>query len=734
MLHFIRPEWLLSLPLVPFLLAYLWRVQRSASVWNNYIASHLSRLLVSPATATRKKSLVWLASMLLISILALSGPAITKEATPVFAANQGRVIVLDMSNSLFADDLTPNRLAQEKFRATDLIKAFTQGDTALVAYAGDAFTISPLTSDKQTLLNLLPTLTPEIMPVQGSNIASGIALAQQLLKQAGYQDGDIIVFSDGINREQYEQAQRVLSGSHNRLAVMAIGTEAGAAIRFPDGQLQKDNQGAVIIAKTDMGLLAKLAAANDGLFVPMSVNGADVQQVIDWSKVTHNAKLTDIQGEQWQDLGPYIALLLLLPVLLTFRHGILANAVFACLLLTSSVIAPKAQASSWDDLWHTQDQQAQASYAKGQYQQAADTFTDAKWRGAALYQAKEYEQALAEFSKDNSANGLYNQGHALMQLEQYEAAKERYQQAIQLAPDFTEAKQNLALAEKLLHQQQQQEQEQQQQQDSQSGESGQDQQQNNQGEDSQQNQESSSAEQSNEPSGQPNSGSNSDSNQASKQSSSQSEANQEASSEREQPTPADDTATPAHQDADKSQSQGGNDAQSDEKSEQASASNLNEPKPDESNSSEPKQDESTPDESKPNDSDEQQHEPSNQAPMLADPNDSQAKSPTNGDTSYGKETEATHDKSQPSSADELAAGNSQAAQSAANEAAGNTEGATAGMPSATTDPQRPPLPAEMQRMLNAVSDNPQILLRNKMQLEYQKRQMQGNTNKEAQQW
>ena len=89
---------------------------------------------------------------------------------------------MDMSYSMYATDIAPNRLTQARFKALDLLQLFKEGETGLIAYAGDAFTVSPLTTDVTTLENLIPSLSPEIMPSKGSNVLAGIDQAVSLLK------------------------------------------------------------------------------------------------------------------------------------------------------------------------------------------------------------------------------------------------------------------------------------------------------------------------------------------------------------------------------------------------------------------------------------------------------------------------------------------------------------------------------------------------------------------------
>lgn len=460
-MHFIRPEWFFALIPLAILLWLLNKHHGVRSSWDQYIAPHLATVLLSNTPQRKNHSLLYLTLTWFIAVIALSGPALHKTALPVYESTQGRVIAMDMSLSMYANDLTPNRLAQSKYRAKDLVDGIKEGETGLIAYAGDAFTISPLTQDKATLLNLLPTLTPDIMPVKGSNVVAALKHAKTLLSQSGHLDGDIVLFTDGIIPSQLSEAKAVLKDSPYRLAILAFGSEQGAPIQLPNGQLLRDNQQQVVIAKTDFNLLQSLADSAHGTLIATRTDGQDIQHLIKWLTPSTATKESDLHGETWQDLGGYIALLLLIPALFSFRHGVIGALALVLVFQPSQPV----YANTWDDLWQTQNQQAAADYQAQHYEAAADKFEQTQWQASARYKAGQYDQALTGFELDNSANGFYNQGNALMQLGQYAEAEARYQQALEIMPDLKPAQDNLALAQQLQQQQDSQDSNEQQDQD-----------------------------------------------------------------------------------------------------------------------------------------------------------------------------------------------------------------------------------------------------------------------------
>ncbi|MDR9768069.1 VWA domain-containing protein [Shewanella baltica] len=686
-LHFIRPEWLLALVPLALVLLSLWRQHENHSAWNRYIAPHLAKILVTQGSKKSRRPLHLLAFTWLIATFALAGPAVNKQSLPVFAAEQGRVLVMDMSVSMFATDLAPNRLTQAKFRATDLLRNLKEGETGLVAFAGDAFTISPLTRDTGTLLNLLPTLSPEIMPVRGSNLAAGLTQAKTLLAQGGHIRGDIIVMTDGITAAQFDDANSALSGTQYRLAVVAFGTSQGAPIRLPDGQLQRDSSNEVVVASTDFGLLQKLAADNKGVLIQNRTDGNDLAQLQHWLSDTGDAKATDLDGETWQDLGPYLALLLLLPALFSFRQGIVASVGFATLIggLLLAAAPQPAHASvwdnAWDNVWKTTDQQAMQAYQSQDYANAAKQFESPQWRGSAQYKAGDYEQALKTFEQDSSAQGLYNQGNALMQLGKPDKAKERYQAALEKQADFPAAKANLELAEKQLKEQQgkndQQDKNQDQQGDQQSGDS------------------NSGDQQSGDKKSQDKQQSDQDSAQKDKQD----QTGQESQDQQDNANPE---QSPEQQKADEQQS------------EQDKQNGY----------AQDKQDEDQQDPAKDKAQQDQQAKQQNAEQDAKDnsPVDNEAKMQAQANADAEEQKSAEQAK-QSVGAKEAPEKNAQDKQEAA-----MSESVEA--PPTNSEP----LPAEMQRALRGVSEDPQVLLRNKMQLEYQKRRQNGQISKDNEQW
>ncbi|WP_287818082.1 VWA domain-containing protein [Idiomarina sp.] len=454
--HLLRPWWLLAL--IPVGLLY-WRFiysQVHQAGWHQWLPGHLSKVLVKSGS---KPSLWPVHRFLIIGILAtlaLSGPTWERLPQPVYQLESGQVVIMDMSPSLLADDISPDRLTRMKYKAIDLVRAGLDGDTGLIAYADDAFIISPLTADNRNLMNLIPSLSPEIMPAAGSEPLLALQLADELLRNAGYPQGDIYWLTDGITSRDLNPLSSYLRSIEHRVSILAVGTEEGAAIRDSSGRLLKENN-QVIIAKTYPSRLEDLASITGGAFSSVTADNRDIEKLINQPPLTREGKDSDDQqqGDAWRDMGPYVALFILPIMLLNWRRSGLFSPIMLAMLLPLVSFSPElyaAQEPALEKYFLNQEQRAQRFYQQEQYEQAANLSKDPLRQGAALYRNGDYEAAADVFAQHSSPEAQYNLGNALAQQQQYDAAIAAYEKTLEKRPDWSEAVENKQLVEQLKEQ------------------------------------------------------------------------------------------------------------------------------------------------------------------------------------------------------------------------------------------------------------------------------------------
>jgi Ca-activated chloride channel family protein len=494
--HFIRPLWLFLLPLAALLPWFWHRSRRPSGDWSRVCDAHLLRWLsVEQGRPGGRRAGPWLAAFaLLIVIVALAGPSWQKLPDPSWSARDARVIALDLSRSMLAEDLRPNRLTRVRYRLADLLASTEEGQVGMVSYAGDAYVVSPLTNDTNTIANLLPALQPDIIPVGGSRADRALQLAAALLERSGLSRGEILLVTDSATSRDAAQA-REMRDAGIFTSVLAVGTSDGAPIPSGGGFVS-DRSGNVVISRMDRAALRAVAEAGGGRYTEL---GAADGPLGLWAQQDGSefALREDALGERWKDAGPWLVLLLLPLAAASFRRGLFF--VLPLVLLNGLALPRDAAAGWWDDLWQRKDQQAYQALSRDDPAQAAALAVDPELSGEAWYRAGEFANAQQVWLGHGSADTHYNRGNALARLSEYQAALEAYDAALDLEPEMPDALHNRAIVEQLLQEQQQQQQqgEQGEQGDAQDGESSQEQQDGESGEDgeSQQGEENGDAEQ-----------------------------------------------------------------------------------------------------------------------------------------------------------------------------------------------------------------------------------------------
>jgi Ca-activated chloride channel family protein len=457
--HFLRPWWLLALPLGLWLLHYKSRRRQATGAWQRVCDAHLlDHLLVKTEENRSRLPTIGRILMLLLAILALAGPTWQRRPQPLYHSAGGRVLVLDLSRSMDCPDLAPSRLTRARYRAIDLIQAGKGYEQGLVVFAGDAFVVAPLTDDRKTLLNLLPGLDTSTPPVPGSRADRGLEKAGRLLARAGVRQGQILLLADDADARTVAVAKKLRRAGH-QVDVIAAGTAAGAPIPLADGGYLKDKNGRIVVPMPNFPALRQTAAAGGGRYLTLESPENAFAALNHLRQLFPQARgKSEALGDQWRDCGPWLLLPLLLLGALSFRRGWLL--LLVGLLLGGAALPRPAQAFSWSDLWLRPDQQAARAFKQKDYPAAAQLAPDPDWQAAALYRQGKFQQAADLLQEATTPEGHYNRGNALAKAGKLKAALKEYEQALQANPDLADARANRELVKRLLEQQQKQPQQQ----------------------------------------------------------------------------------------------------------------------------------------------------------------------------------------------------------------------------------------------------------------------------------
>lgn len=298
-LHFLRPWFFLAI--VPWLILALslWKQNQRLQAWSAVCDEKLlAHLLQDKGAGKRREALIILLLSGLFIIIGLTGPCWTKLPQPVYQQLLPRVVVLDMSENMLETDIAPNRLARAKFVLHDLFKRQNSGQFALVVFTGEPFVVSPLTEDSKTIDSLLSVLNNDVMPVDGQQLDTALSQAADLIKEAGYQQGQILVLTA-------TPPDKLALNVAEKLAAKQIDTSVMPIISNP----------------ALSSLYQPLATAGNGVVLSLDDNNKSLDEWLKLSRQTQFSLSEQNDIPLWRDEGRWFlipALMLLLPA---FRRG-----------------------------------------------------------------------------------------------------------------------------------------------------------------------------------------------------------------------------------------------------------------------------------------------------------------------------------------------------------------------------------------------------------------------------
>ena len=466
-LHFLRPWWFLALIPLFWIVWRIWIAKHKQGAWNQVIEPKFRYLLLGKNADLKpsfNEKLGYLGFLLtcLFMVIALSGPSIKSIDIPAQKSQQGVVVVLDLSLSMYADDTPPTRLSRVKYTLTDLLKQNPEFSMGMVAYAGSAHTISPISEDNVTLLNLLSGLSPNIMPKFGAKPLLGLEQAHQLLQGAHITQGHIIWITDDIETNELDAIEQWIDQHSYSISLLTVGTKEGGAVQIPGYGLLKDSQDKVIMPNVPLSRFEQLQSATGIEWSHLQIGKDNAktllpEQLIFSKTASSNDGNQPVESSHPLDIGFYFTVLILPFVALLFRRGILLSLLPFCLIPTLIVAPNPAQANTlFNDFisaFKSQDQQGYEAWERQEYEKSAQLFHDSNWRASALYKLRKYDEAATLFALDKSAIGYFNLGNALTHSGQFKEAVEAYNKALSIKPNMTKIKDNLSIAKALQKQQ-----------------------------------------------------------------------------------------------------------------------------------------------------------------------------------------------------------------------------------------------------------------------------------------
>ena len=309
--HFIRPGWLLLVLPASLVIWAILRRQDPLRSWQAVIAPELlSHLVVrNEVRRSRLRPALVMGFAWFLGIIALAGPTWKKEPTPLTEDLSALFIVLKVTPEMLAQDVQPSRLQRSAQKIGDLLALRPGTRTGLIAYAGSAHLVMPLTSDPEVIRFFAAELTPEVMPEAGDDPVQAIALANRRLRSSGL-PGSIVLVADQVAPEQAQELARMRAAGGADVHVYAMA--AGPDVIVPSGSPPAP--------ALDQAAMARAAKAGGGSLVLVSPDDRDIRQLA--NRIDRSIAAAPLEeGERWVDFGYWIGLLFIPLGLLFFRPG-----------------------------------------------------------------------------------------------------------------------------------------------------------------------------------------------------------------------------------------------------------------------------------------------------------------------------------------------------------------------------------------------------------------------------
>ena len=303
MIHFAQAQYLLFLILVPFFFIIQAVVLK---IRKRRIRKFGDEALVSRLMPSYSEGKTWIRLLLfslgfIFFIIGLSRPQIGARLKEHETKGAEIMIVLDVSNSMLAEDYSPNRLERAKLAISRLVDKLRDERIGLIVFAGNSFVQLPITTDYVSAKMFLNSISTESVPVQGTAMGEAIGTAMKSFSLQSEKSRAVIVITDGENHEDDPvEAARQAAELGVRVFTIGVGSPEGKPIPF-EGELLKDKNGEIVVTRLDESILKDVADAGNGLYVRAGTSEFGLNPVIAEIKKMEDEKYSSVVFEEYDE-------------------------------------------------------------------------------------------------------------------------------------------------------------------------------------------------------------------------------------------------------------------------------------------------------------------------------------------------------------------------------------------------------------------------------------------------
>ncbi len=307
MIHFAQAQYLLLLLLIPFFfvvqaLILKLRKRRLRKFGDEAL---VKQLMPSYAKARTWVRLVIFSFGFFFFVIGLSRPQIGAKLKEHETKGAEIMIALDVSNSMLAEDYSPNRMERAKLAISRLVDKLRDDRIGLIVFAGNSFVQLPITTDYVSAKMFLNSISTESVPVQGTAIGEAINTAVRSFSAQSEKSRAVIVITDGENHEDDPvEAAGQAAEMGIRIFTIGVGSPEGKPIPM-DGELLKDKNGDIVVTRLDETVLQEVAKAGNGVYVRAGNSEFGLNPIIDDIRKMDDEKYNSIVFEEYDEQFMY---------------------------------------------------------------------------------------------------------------------------------------------------------------------------------------------------------------------------------------------------------------------------------------------------------------------------------------------------------------------------------------------------------------------------------------------
>ncbi len=462
---FLHPEFLYYM-LPPLFILFALLLTQKESHAHFFSQEVMDKLRVSANSLTLKARNALFLLMGFFIIVALAQPVIKEGKVEIKAKSADIMIALDISDSMLATDVYPNRLESAKQKVLTLLDEAPEERIGIVAFAKNSYLVSPLSFDTAAVAFLLRQLDTSSITEKGTDFLSILEVVGET--QKSQEKKILLILSDGGDKSDFSDEIDLAKKLGISVFVLGIGTKQGAPIKLSDGTFIKHN-GEIIVSKINENI-AQLSTKTGGVYIQNTTSSNDIKTML--KEIMSRADEKELRSQEIEKDRPlfYYPLSIALSVLLIATSSLrgfsrATPSLFFIFALLASHQYAEAGILDFMDL-----KKAKEAYESGDYDTSAKLYEGYAQKNSngesyynaanAYYKQKKYKEAIESYKKatfeneESRAKNFSNLGNAYAKDGDLAKALESYEESLKIKED-KETRENLEEVEKLLQKQEQ---------------------------------------------------------------------------------------------------------------------------------------------------------------------------------------------------------------------------------------------------------------------------------------